>query len=306
MQEAGHPGWVDYGMLGLLAVIWGGSFMLTRVAVAEMPPFTLSAIRQAIAMVILVGVVLGTRQALNASGRDHVMIVLSSIFGWALPFALIAWGLGKITAGFAAILMGLMPLMTIVLAHFFTDNERMNMAKLAGVAFGIGGLLVLFWPDIVAGTDEDIWRQLAVLAAGLCYAINALITKQLLHLKPLPMFAVNIGWSFVFLALAAVAVEPLMDHNPSFEAWLSVVLLAVFPTALAAMLMFRIIGRQGASFFGQINLLVPVAGVLWGATILGERLSFNAFFALAIILSGVAVARMHPKPKLNTVGEKTS
>ena len=61
--------------------------------------------------------------------------------------------------------------------------------------------------------------------------------------------------------------------------------------------MFRLIGRQGASFFGQINLLVPMAGVLWGAIILGERLSANAFLALAIIVSGVALARMGTKPK---------
>ncbi len=70
--------------------------------------------------------------------------------------------------------------------------------------------------------------------------------------------------------------------------------------------MFRIIARQGASFFGQINLLVPVAGVLWGAIFLGERLELNAFIALAVILSGVAVARMHPKTKLKSVEEKTS
>ena len=306
MHEAGRPGWVDYGLLCLLAIIWGGSFMLSRVAVAEISPFTLTAIRQAIAMVILVAVVLATRQALNASGRDHAVIFVSAFFGMAMPFGLITWGLGEITAGFAAILMGLMPLMTIVLAHFFTDNEKMNMAKLGGVFLGIGGLVVLFWPDIVARTDKDIWRQLAILVSGVSYAINALITKRLLHLKPRPMFAVNIGWSFVMLAIAAVLFEPLVDHNPSAVAWLSVVLLGVFPSALASLIMFRIIARQGASFFGQINLLVPVAGVLWGAIFLGERLALNAFFALAIILSGVAVARVHPKLKLKSVEENAS
>ena len=306
MHEAGHPGWVDYSLLALLAIIWGGSFMLSRVAVAEVPPLTLTAMRQAIAVVILVGVVIASRQMLNASRKDHVVIFISAFFGMAMPFALITWGLGEITAGFAAILMGLMPLMTIVLAHFFTDNERMNVAKLAGVFLGIGGLVVLFWPDIVARTDKDIWRQLAILVSGVSYAINALITKRLLHLKPRPMFAVNIGWSFVMLAVAALLFEPWIDHNPSAVAWISIALLGVFPSAVASLIMFRIIARQGASFFGQINLLVPVAGVLWGAIFLGERLALNAFVALAIILSGVAVARMHPKPKLNSVEEKAS
>ncbi len=306
MRDGSHPGWTDYGLLSLLAIIWGGSFMLTRVAVAEMPPMTLTAIRQGIATVILAVVALRTRQTLNASRSDHVMIFISAFFGMGLPFGLITWGLGEITAGYTAILMGLMPLMTIVLAHFFTDDEKMNVAKIVGVLLGIGGLIVLFWSDIVARTDRDIWRQLAIMVAGVSYAVNALITKRLLHLKPRPMYAVISGWSFIMLALAVVVFEPFFEQNPSATAWLCIVLLGVFPSAYASLIMFRIIARQGASFFGQINLLVPVAGVLWGAIFLGERLELNAFIALAVILSGVAVARMHPKTKLKSVEEKTS
>ncbi|MEX3010028.1 DMT family transporter [Hoeflea sp. TYP-13] len=306
MHDDNHPGWTDYGMLCLLAVIWGGSFMLSRVAVSEVPPITLTAIRQGIAMVILAAVTLRTGQRLLASRTDHVVIIISAFFGMALPFSLITWGLGEITAGLAAILMGLMPLITIILAHFFTDDEKMNVAKIIGVLLGIAGLVVLFWPDIVAGTDDDIWRQLAVMAAGVSYAVNALITKRLLHLKPQPMFAVNIGWSFVMLAPAAFLFEPMIAQNPSVTVWISLIILGVFPSAVASLIMFRIIARQGASFFGQINLLVPVAGVLWGAIFLDERLSLNAFVALAIILSGVAVARMRSKPKLKSIEENAS
>lgn len=306
MYNGKHPGWTDYGMLCLLAVIWGGSFMLTRIAVADVPPITLTAIRQAVAVVILAAVAVQSGQGLNATKSDHAVIVASAFFGLALPFVLISWGLQEITAGLSAILMGLMPLMTIILAHFFTHDEKMNVAKLLGVFLGIGGLVVLFWPDIVSRTDADIWRQLAVMGAGVSYAVNALITKRLLHLKPRPMFAVNIGWSLLMLAPAALLFEPLPSTGPSAAAWISILLLGIFPTAVASLLMFRIIGRQGASFFGQINLLVPVAGVIWGAVILGERLSFNAFIALAIILSGVAVARLHPKSKFQTIEEKTS
>ncbi|WP_419911080.1 DMT family transporter [Hoeflea sp.] len=306
MHNAKHPGWTDYGLLCLLAIIWGGSFMLTRIAVAEVPPITLTAIRQVIAVVILAGVALYSGQALAASRSDHAIIVAAAFFGQALPFVLISWGLQEITAGLSAILMGLMPLMTIILAHFFTHDEKMNVVKLLGVVIGILGLVVLFWPDIVRRTDADIWRQLAVMGAGVSYAVNALLTKQLLHLKPRPLFAVKIGWSFVMLVPAVLLFETLPNTSPSAAAWFALVLLAVFPTAVASLLMFRIIARQGASFFGQINLLVPVAGVIWGALVLGERLSFNAFVALAIILSGVAVARMHLKPKIHTIEEKTS
>ena len=292
-RSRARPGAADYGLLCLLAAIWGGAFMLSKIAVAEVPPVTVTAARQAIAAVILIVVAWHSGQRLKASRADHGIILLSAFFGLALPFTLITWGVQEITAGLAAILMGLMPLMTIVLAHFVTEDEKMSVQKLVGVAFGIAGLVVLFWPDIVSRTDGDFWRQMAVMVAGVSYAINALLTKRLLHLPPRPMFAVNIGWSFAMLAAAALLFEPLPQALPSTPVWLSILLLGVFPSALASLLMFRIIARQGASFFGQINLLVPMAGVLWGAVILGERLSANAFMALAIIIAGVAVARMH-------------
>lgn len=306
MTDRNHPGWPDYGMLCVLAAIWGGSFMLTRVAVAELPPFTLTAMRQGIGFVIMAAVALQAGQALRASRADHVTIFVSAFFGLALPFVLITWGLEEVTAGLAAILMGLMPLMTIVLAHIFTEDEKMSLVKLLGVFIGLAGLVVLFWPDILSGSDRQLWRQLAIMGAGVSYAINALITKRLLHLKARPMFAVNIAWSFIMLVVAAVVFETWPARSPSAQAWISIVLMGVFPTAAASLIMFRIIARQGASFFGQINLLVPVAGVLWGAAILDERLSFNAIAALVIILSGVAVARMHPKNQFQTTGEKTS
>ena len=289
---AGRPGVVDYALLCLLASIWGGSFMLARIAVAEVPPVTMTLLRQLVAVVIFIGLLLWTGQRLRAQRSDHLLIILSAFFGMALPFSLVSWGLEDVTAGFAAILMGLMPLMTVVLAHLTTDDEKMNAPKIAGVCFGIAGLVVLFWPDLVDGSDSLFWRQMAIMGAGVSYAINALLTKRLLHLPARPMFAANIGWSVVMLLPVALLTEPLPDRMPSAQAWLAILLIGAFSTALASLLLFRIIGRQGASFFSQINLLVPLAGVLWGAVILAERLPANAFIALAVIIAGVALARL--------------
>ncbi len=296
-QSVGRPGMVDYTTLVVLAAIWGASFMLLRIAVVEVPPVVTTVFRQAVAALVFVVIAFATRERLGASRSDHFIIILSAFFGMALPFSLISWGLEDLTAGFAAILMGLMPLMTIVLAHFTTHDEKMNVQKIFGVVFGISGLVVLFWPDLVGGSDNQFWRQMAVMGAGVCYAINALLTKRILHLRPRPMFAANIAWSLVMLLPVALLWEALPTQLPSASVAISILILGVFQTAIASLIMFRLIGRQGASFFGQINLLVPMAGVLWGAVILGERLSANAFIALAIIVSGVALARMGTKPK---------
>lgn len=302
---AGRPGIADYALLCLLASIWGSSFMLARIAVAEVPPVTMTVLRQLVAVVIFIVVLVWTGQRLRASRSDHVIIVLSAFFGMALPFSLISWGLEEVKAGFAAILMGLMPLMTLVLAHLTTDDEKMNAPKIVGVLFGIAGLVVLFWPDLTHGGDALFWRHMAIMGSGVSYAINALLTKRLLHLPARPMFAANIGWSVVMLLPVALMMESLPARMPSAEAWVAILLIGAFSTAVASLLMFRIIGRQGASFFSQINLLVPMAGVLWGAIILSERLPATAFIALAVIIMGVALARLGTK---NTLGiqENTS
>lgn len=305
-RSDGRPGLADYGLLGLLACIWGASFMLLKISVAEIPPVTLNAARQAIAMTILVVASFATGHRLMANRSDHLVIILSAVFGIALPFTLITWGVQEINAGLAAILMGAMPLMTIVLAHFVTDDEKMSVPKLVGVLFGIAGLLVLFWPDLVDGTNGNIWRQLAVMAAGFSYALNALLTKKLLHLRVGPMFSVNIAWSFGMLAVAAVIFEPLPTKIPSAEALIALLLLGIFPSAIASLMMFRIIARQGASFFGQINLLVPAVGVFWASIILHERLPVHSFIAMSIIILGVAVARLHTRRKPLPIVESTS
>ena len=267
-----RPGAVDYTMLCVLAAIWGGSFMLIRIAVVEVPPVMTTALRQGIAVVVLLAIAVSADEWLRASRSDQMVIILSAFFGMALPFSLISWGMQVLTAGFAAILMGLMLLITIVLAHLTTHDEKMNVQKLLGVVFGILGLAVLFWPDLVGGSDRQFWRQMAVMGAGVSYAINALLTKWLLHLRPRPMFAANIVWSLVMLVPVALLTESLPVQFPSASASVAILLLGVLQTAVASLVMFRIIGWQGASSFGQINLLVP-----WPACYGAPPFSANGF-----------------------------
>lgn len=289
------PGLVDYMLLVALSVIWGSAFLLSKIAVADIPPVTLTALRQAIALMAFVVVALIFRTHwFRPTPREHVMIAIAAITGIVIPFTLINWGVAVVDSGLAAILMGLMPLAVLVLAHVLTKDEKLTTPKLAGVLLGLLGLIVLFWPSLAAGFGVDGWRQLALLGAALSYAVNALAVKQLTHRSAMAFFVYSNIWSVVLAALLAVTLEAPSSISPSQPAIAALVALGIVPTAVGGFLMFTLIDRQGATFFGQINLLVPVAGVVLGALFLGERLSLNAFVALAIIFSGVAVARWRP------------
>jgi drug/metabolite transporter (DMT)-like permease len=104
------------------------------------------------------------------------------------------------------------------------------------------------------------------------------------------------AWTIVILAPLAFLLEAPLANRPTGEAVAAIIALGVFPSALGSFMLFMIVARQGATFFGQINFLVPLFGVLWGALILGERLTSSAAFALVIILAGVAIARLQATP----------
>lgn len=286
-----RPGIGDYLLLGALGAMWGGSFMLIKIAGTDYPPMTMTALRLVggTALLFAVTIRLGERFQLRAG--TVVTIVLAGLFGNALPFSLITWGETTVEAGLAAILMGIMPIATVLLAHFFSDNERLTSRKLIGVVIGFAGLLILSGPAVLHDLGTDGIRQLAIVSAAVCYAISAILTKRLVHLPRRAAGAAILAAGAAFMVPLSLLFDDPLRLSPGWTPTLAVGGLAVLSTAIAALLMFAVLERQGAGFFGQVNFLVPLFGVAWAALVLSERPSDNAYIALACILAGILVAR---------------
>lgn len=300
MNEKPNPGLVDYTLLVVLGAMFGIAFMWTKVAVDEVPPVTIAFSRIAIAAVLIHAVMVVTGQNLKSIAAHWKLILLVGLFGNVLPFSLVAWGQGRVDAGLTAILMAVMPLITLVLAHFFTQDEKLNAYRVVGFVLGLFGVAVLIGFDKLATLGEETIRQYAIMGAACCYGIHAILSKSL---TGLPRRAVSSG----VLIASSIALLPfsLFIDQPwtlsiSGTSWLMLVLLGIFPTGIGTLMLFAIIQRQGAGFLSQINFLVPVFGVFWAILLLGETLPSNAILALVIILAGVAIARIKPKQKLNT------
>jgi drug/metabolite transporter (DMT)-like permease len=286
-----QPNAGDYGLLLLLAAIWGSSFTFIKVGVAEVPPFTLTAVRLGLAAAFLLALMGVTRRAIPAGRNLWIMIAASALFGNALPFCLIAWGQQSIPSGTAAILMGVMPLITMVLAHLFTEDEKLNSRKVIGMVVGLVGLCVLVGPAALQGLTASVQGMIALLSAATCYGVNAVLIRRMK--APDRTAAVS-----MVLALAALMVVPfafiLEDPfavDASARAWGAVVSLGILHAAVATLIMFAIVARAGASFFSQLNLLVPIAGVVWAAILLAEIPGPNALAALGLIILGILIAR---------------
>jgi len=286
-----RPGLGAYTLLVALALVWGGSFLFIKIGVATITPITLTALRLIIGAGVLIIAAFLAGQSLPRGRAMWGIIALAALFGNALPFSLIGWGEQVIDSGLAAILMAGMPLFTLVCAHFATDDEKMNGRKLIGVLFGLAGLIVLIGPGKLSQLGDDAVRQLAVAAASVCYAINALFLRRI---KGVPAYALAAGVMIASIPMVvpmAFLIEKPLQLEPSGASLMAAVVLGLFQTALATLMMLALIQRQGATFFSQINFLVPLVGVVYGVVFLAERPHPSAFAALALILIGIYIVR---------------
>jgi drug/metabolite transporter (DMT)-like permease len=210
-----------------------------------------------------------------------------------VPFWLISFGQQRIDSGLAGILMGVMPLTTMALAHFFVRGERLNATKIAGFMVGFGGLVALMGPDALLelkGQGTELLYQLAVLAGAVCYAINAIVARHRPPADPLVAAAgVMLAGSAIMLPIGAVpASAELVTAPPAPLA--AMLALAIVATAIATVVFLKLVTAAGPSFTSFINYLIPVWALFMGVVFMGEQLGPRVVVALVLILSGIALS----------------
>lgn len=293
VRHTPHANAADWLSLAALALMWGSAFGFTRVALERLDPATLVAVRVAIgALVLFVYLRVSGRAATGDHARLSLLLVLA-LTGFAVPFWLIGWGQQRVDSGLAGILMGVMPLFTLVLAHFFV-GERLTPRRATGFALGFSGIVALSGPQVLlelGGNASQLWRQLAIVGGAISYSINAVVARNAVGVTPLRLAVGSLTLaSLLMLPTAATLERPWlasMDTRSAFAAgWLGLV-----ATGLATLLYFRIIARAGATFLSQINFVIPLIAVGGGALALGEVPPTEAWVALSLVLSGMLLAR---------------
>jgi drug/metabolite transporter (DMT)-like permease len=281
----------DWILLSALAAMWGSAFLFIKLGVATVPPATLVAGRILLGALILYAALRWQGLALPRGGRAWAPFAAIAFLGNGAPFYLISWGQQTIDSAVAGILMAVMPLTTLLLAHFFVAGERMTLWRTAGFAIGFGGIVVLMGPDALAGLDSHIVAELAVLAGAICYAANSVLSRRLIAADFLvASTAVMIVATVLTLPLALLLDRP-WTITPGAASLASIVWLGIGPTALATILYFKLIATAGPTFMSLVNYISPVVALLAGVFLLGEQPGPRAFAGLALILLGIAVSR---------------
>ena len=278
----------------LLSVIWGASFMGVSLALEGFGPFTVAAIRITMGAILLTGLALAMGIGLPDPTQRRLWLHIAGmgLFSNAIPFFLLSWGQQHVTSGFAGITMAVVPLLVLPLAHLFVPGEALTPRKALGFAIGFIGVGVLIGPGALArsGAALEFWAQLACIGAAGCYAIGSIFTR-------LAPKSDQIAFSAGGLLVATAAILPvtlIAEGTPTLPAstalW-AVIYLGVFPTALATILLVKVVQSAGPSFMSIVNYLVPVWSVLFGTVLLAEALPSSFLGALALILAGLAISR---------------
>ena len=281
----------EWFMLLALSLLWGGSFFFVKVAVGALPPLTIVAFRVGLAAVTLWLVVLAARIPIGRAVRAWPTLLAMGVLNNAIPFFLITWGQTEIASGLASILNATTPLFTVVVAGLLLSDERMTVAKIAGVGVGFAGVVVMIGPAALSGIGVHVVAQVAILGAALSYAFAGVFGRRFkaMGIDPIAAATGQVTASSVVIAPLALAIDgPVSLAQPGLAAWAAVAGLAVLSTAVAYILYFRLLASAGATNLLLVTFLVPVSAILLGAAVLGERLAPVHFAGMVLIGLGLS------------------
>jgi drug/metabolite transporter (DMT)-like permease len=279
---------VELALLGLLAVLWGASYTFIKIGVETIPPVTFIAGRTLIAGGILVGLIRWRGLAMPRDAVNWRRFMVQACLNSAIPFTLIAAAERSIDAGLATILNATSPIFTFLLTALITRHEPVTLRKLVGVGAGIAGICLIVGTQALGGIGHQLWAQLAVVAATVCYAGAAIFGRSFRGLDPMvPAAGSMICGAAILIPLSLVFDRP-WALAPSTASILALFGLSVFSTALAFSIFFRLIHTLGSvGTTSQAYLRVPI-GVGIGALFLGESLASAAWLGMGFVVVGVA------------------
>lgn len=291
MQSSANKvmGPLEWGLLVVLSVLWGGSFFFSKVALAELPPFTVVLARVSLAAVALHVLLLATGQRMPSAPRMWGMFVIMGALNNLIPFSLIFWGQTQIASGLASILNATTPVWTVLLAHLLTQDERLSANRLSGVVLGLLGAVIMIGPDALGGLGLNVLAQMAVVGAAISYAFAGIFGKRFRGIPPLVTATGQITATTVLMIPIALVTDRVWTLPvPSGITWLALLGLALLSTAVAYVIYFRLLATAGATNLLLVTFLIPVSALLLGITILGERLDPRHFVGMALIGLGLA------------------
>jgi drug/metabolite transporter (DMT)-like permease len=295
----------DWFLFAFVGLIWGTSFLWIKIAVQEISPFVLVGFRTLFATIGLIVYLLIDKKSRMPWKDVKPQLPVFAVLGLvnvAIPWLLISWAETHIESGVASILNATMPLWTIIIAPLVISDDKITLPKLAGLATGFIGVVLLFLPSLGKGWSTNLLGQASVLAATLCYATATILArKKARGLNPQMQTFLQFSMSTLIVWTMTFFIEKQISLPSLPITWLALLWLGLLGSGLAYIIYFGLLYRMGPTRLSMVTYIPPVVGVLLGIFFLGETFRWEAMAGAILILSGISIVNLKQKEKPETV-----
>tara|TARA_B100000035_G_scaffold165709_1_gene141401 strand:+ start:869 stop:1756 length:888 start_codon:yes stop_codon:yes gene_type:complete len=281
-------------LLGYLVLVWGFAFALIAVALESFHPLFIVWCRLWMGALIVWCVWRWRHQRWRLGREWWPRLTVLSLTGNIIPFSLIAWAEQSVPSAEVGILMALMPIATLLLAHWLLEHEPLTRRRFAGVVVGFAGVALLVGDDLFSAGASGQWPgQVAALLATVSYAFNGVYAKRLPAQEPVALSVGTLGIGSILLAVPALWAQ---FAGPGFDVTVGatsvLIVLGVMATGVATWCYFVVVTERGPGFLSTINYLIPAVAFAAGTLFLAEPWGWEHLIALAMILAGVGLIQV--------------
>lgn len=281
----------DVLFLVLLSAIWGSAFLTIEIALNDFSPLLIAFFRIFFASIFMLFLVFYKNLCFPKDFKTLSILFITGILNNAIPFFLISWGQQFINGSTASIMLACGPFITLILAHYITHDEKFTLVKLLGVIFGFIGVFILLRDELVNQRIDAIYAEIAILLSSLGYLSASLLLRKVSHV---PVY-ISSASMFITASLVLLPFIILSEELSSLSldySFLSLIYLALVPTALASIIRINLVQKVGVQFMSQVAYIIPLFAIFWSYVFFNELPKQAALYALIFILLGLFIRKI--------------
>ena len=289
----------DFILLITLAAIWGSAFFNIKIASADYTPMALAFGRIFFAALVMIIYCFIRGVHLEAFGENWHWYATIGLVNLVLPFFCISFGIIKVQSNLAAILMSTAPIFAAILSHLFIPDEKINFLKFLGILVGFLGIVFLFSDDLLINSSNIFYAFMVILGPAF-YTLGGLFSLRLKHVKNEVVTSSILVWAVMILLPIMFFFENPLNLRPSLGTTISLFYLGVVATAIAWLMRFYILKKNGLVFQSQVAYIIPIFGLIFGYIFLQEKITYKIIVALIAVLISTYLIEKSKKTKSST------
>ena len=278
----------------ILVVLFGSAFVLIELSLNSFSPTQIAFFRVFFASIFLLIYSIAQGYKLNFIYKYFNLLFILGLSGTTIPFFLISWAQQTISSSETGILIGFMPLFTVLGSHYLFKYEKLTANKILGFIVGFLGLLILLLNNNEnINFFNNIYSKVAVIISAFFYALNALLVKKINDIEVIPLSAVVMTFSTVQLIFLSFFSDEiyLLESEIYLDALISIIILSILSTAFATVLYYKIIQNYGPNFLSLVNYPIPVFAFFAGIVFLKEQFNFYSILSLFLVIISIYISR---------------